>query len=191
VPFVTEVIWSNLGENSLLIGESWPKASSKLVFTKEESEMEVIINLITAIRSIRAENKIEPAQKIKATIYGGKWTNLIREMKEPVIKMGRLESAEIDEKGQKLPGSIWKYFNDINIYLPIAGLFDIEKETERLRKKITETEQKMKGLISRLDNPGFLSRAPKEVVAKEKEIFLDLETELKNLQNKINELESL
>jgi valyl-tRNA synthetase len=191
VPFVTEAIWSNLGESKLLIGESWPKYSSKLVFTKDEKEMEVIQSLITTIRSIRAENKIEPARKINATIYCGKWTALISEMKDSVLGLARLENVEIKEKGAKLPRSIWKFFNDINVYLPIEGLFDIAKETERLKNKIIETEQKMKGLIGRLENQAFLSRAPKEVVAKEKEIFLDLETELTNLQNKINELESL
>lgn len=191
VPFVTETLWSHLEQKKLLIGETWPTFDAKLTFPKEEKEFEAVMDLITAIRSIRAEKGVEPARKISAVVYGGKWTKVLGDKRDPVMRMARLQELTLETSGPKLPGAIWKYVNGMDIYLPANDLFDIGKEKERLRKKLQEIAQKMKGIEGRISNPGFLKNAPQEVVEKEKQLFADLENELKTLEDKIKELESL
>lgn len=191
VPFVTEVIWSYLREPQMLAETSWPKVNTRLIFPKEEKEMEMITGIIASIRSIRAENRIEHAQKVKAIIHAGKWAKMIEEKREPIIRMARLSELEIKAEGPKIKRALWKYIDGIDLFIPIEGLFDIEKETRQLREKIEETQKRLEQLSARLKNENFIAKAPKEVVAKEMDLCKVLENEMQSLQNKIKELESL
>lgn len=191
MPFVTETIWSHLDEKKLLMSEEWPIYNASLVFTKEAKALEVIQEVVTEIRSIRAEKGIEPGRKIKTVLYGGKWTPLLEEKRSVIMRMARIEDLIIQAKGPKIPQSLWKYIAGIHLYLPIADLFDIEKEVQRLKKKIEETIQQMKGLKGRLENETFLKKAPPELVAREKKVFIELEQELKTLEEKIEELHKI
>jgi valyl-tRNA synthetase len=105
--------------------------------------------------------------------------------------MARLQEMTLQEKGEKIPGALWKYVNGIDIYLPANDLFDISKEKDRVLKKMKETEQKMKGIEGRISNPSFLKNAPEAIIAKEKQIFEELEKELQSLQEKMKELDLL
>ncbi|HLG26055.1 MAG TPA: valine--tRNA ligase [Candidatus Gracilibacteria bacterium] len=191
VPFVTEAIWSHLGEKSMLIAESWPAYTSKLNFEKETAEMELVHDIITAIRSIRAEKGVEPAKKINATIYGGIWTDLLQDKKDPITRLARLNSLTIQTEGPRIPKALWKFTGGVDIYLPAEDLFDVEKEKKHLSRKLEETRAKMNGLQKRLENKAFLDKAPAAVVEKEQKLFAELEEELKNTTQKINELENL
>jgi valyl-tRNA synthetase len=188
VPFVTEAVWKHLDEKQLLIGCSWPKYDKKLVFPSEEKEMETICELITSIRSIRAERGVESSKMINAVIYGGKWTPLLLEKKSVIARMCRIGDLIIEKKGEKIINAVWKYVNGINLYLPVNDLFDVKQEVERLKKKLAETQTKIANLRGRLDNPQFLAKAPAELVRQEKIQFGELDKELDNLQKKINEI---
>jgi len=191
VPFVTEAIWSHMNEPQMLIGEKWPVYDKKLLFVTEEKEMEAIYDLITTIRSIRAEKGVEPAKKINAVIHGGKYTNLLEKEKNVIIRLARLDKLEIEKKGPKIANAIWKYIHGMEIFLPVNDLFDIDAEKDRLEKKVTMTISKMAGLKARLNNEGFMKKAPPEIVQKERDQLISLEKELDTIQNKINELKSL
>ncbi|MFA5829736.1 MAG: valine--tRNA ligase [Candidatus Gracilibacteria bacterium] len=191
VPFVTEVLWEHLGEKKLLLGEDWPKLDKTLMFEKEEKEFEVVQSLITAIRSIRAEAGIEPVKKLNVIIYGGKYTNIIEQKQEALIRMARLEKLTLEQKGEKIEHAIWKYVDGVDLYIPMKDIFDIGKEKQKVQKKLQEADQKIKSLEAKLSNPGFLQKARPEIVAKEKEIFADLKNELDALEKKLKELEDL
>ncbi len=188
VPFVSETIWQKLGEKKMLMGESWPVYNSKLVFKKEEKQFEIVKGIITGIRRIRAENNLEPAKKINAAIHAGKWLKLIEHKKAAIMRLARLEKLDISAKGPKIADAIWKYINGIDIYIPVADLFDIAKETEKLQHELETTRQKIDQLQKRLANTAFLQKAPAEIVTKEKQAFTDLQKNLKALERKILEL---
>lgn len=189
IPFVTEAIWSYLKEPNLLITQNWPEIKPELCFEKESEEMETVIAIISAIRSIRADKKVPPGKKIQATIYAGIWTKLLEDKREPIMRLARLSQLILETEGSKPENSLWHMVNGIDIYLPMADLFDIEEEKKRLQKKIEETLTKMKAFEDRLKNEVFLSKAPAEVVQRDQKIFADLEGELKGLQTKIAEIE--
>ena len=153
--------------------------------------MELVHELITAIRSARAEKGIAAGQKIDATIYADLWTQLLEDKREPLMRMARLKNLTIQTEGPKIKNAIWKYVDGIDIYLPIADLFDVDKERDRLIKHLDTTENKIHSIKKRLENKNFLKKAPAHIIEKEKKVFGELKEELSNLQKKLKELEDL
>ena len=191
VPFVTEVLWSKLDQPTMIINEKWPEVDEKTIYQSESEEMEKVHDIISCIRSLRSERGVEPAKKIKATIYGGLWTEIIEEKKEPIMRLARLGELKIETEGPKISNSAWQYINGIDIYLPLGDMIDIDQEKARLNKKLKETQQKMESLGKRLKNEGFLRSAPKDVINKEKNLMSELEKELTNIQKKLQEIEEV
>lgn len=187
IPFVTEAIWENLDKNSLLIGEEYPKYSKALEFPKEEKSMQRIIEIISNIRSARADRKVEPAKKIKAVIYS-KHAKEISEKKEAIMRLARLESLDIAKEGKKLPKSFSIFLKDVEIYLPLEAMLDLAKEKEKTRKEIAALKQDIEHLKSKLSNKGFVNNAPRAVVEKEQMLLEEKESKLKKLSQELENL---
>lgn len=186
VPFVTEVVWSNLPEKKMLISENWPKEDKKLKFTKEEKEFQTIIEITKAIRSVRAESKVDATKKIAAHIYGHNFTKIIKENKDIIIRLANLGELKIQEKGPKIKKAISKFVNKIEIYLPLEGLIDIKKEKERLEKELENTQNFLNSLKDKLKNQGFIKNAPKELISKEKNRLKQTEEQVKKIKGRLN-----
>ncbi|MFH1048492.1 MAG: valine--tRNA ligase [Patescibacteria group bacterium] len=187
-PFVTEEIWSKFKHTpnssqegrSLLITEKWPEFVFKAE-AKDIADFNLIKNSIIAIRNLRAENKIEPAKKIKA-IFIGKKTDLFKKEAGVIKKLGRLEDLVIESKKMKVEKAISTIVDGVEIHLPLEGLLDFKKELERIEKEIKENEKKIIEAERNLANKNFTERAPKEIVEEVKE-------KLKNSRDAIIKLE--
>jgi len=173
IPFVTETIWESFN-SSLLMVESWPAAFSVEPIA---GDIEVIKNIVTAIRNARSENKVEPAKKLDAVMYGHK-TTAILEANAELIKNLRtgLSGLIIKESGEKIDGAILAVCGEIEIYL--VGLIDPEKERERIRKEIANLEQLIKNQEQKLQNADFVERAPAQIIAAEQEKLTNYRLEL-------------
>ena len=192
MPFVTEAIWREVyGEDKMLMVESWPVASPSCqegarpqrlsglklamagaaggVAGVDAKQFEIIKGLITSIRSLRAENKIEPAKKIVARINVGKNEKLIEENEAIIKALARLEKLEFVETGAE-------------VVLDLAGAVDVAKEKARLEKEIAELKKYVSGLENKLNNKEFVKNAPKEVVEKEKQKMVEAKEMLSKLQ---------
>ncbi|MBA4319630.1 MAG: valine--tRNA ligase [Flavobacterium sp.] len=199
IPFVTEAIWSsfikiNVGVQHVephLMTEKWPsfakeeakEDSSSVALAKED--FEIIKNIISAIRNARAENKIEPAQKVKAIIYAGKYINLIEKNKE-LIKNLKTNINELETQKHKNTKTqkhnnqvIHVVVNDIEIYL--LAVVDEKKEKARIEKEINNLGKIIKATRSKLANQEFIKKAPEQIVEKEKEKLEEWEAKLKKL----------
>lgn len=168
VPFVSEKIWESLDQEKMLIAEEWPKFDKTLIFEQEAKEMEIVHELINKIRSLRSELKVEPSKKIHSIIYAGKYVDLLESKQEVIKRMGLLESLEIKNKGPKVPDSKVIFVGDIEVYLPLKDMIDTAKELIRVTKEIEQKENFIKSLKSKLKNSGFVAKAPKEVIEKDK-----------------------
>ena len=182
-PFVTEVIWGELDKKTLLINEPWPKADKKHEFEKEESEMQRVIDVISEIRKIRAEYKVDAGKKITAIIYT-KFHKEFESLSAPIIKLARLEKLEIkpltEKAKQENSKSIFLPYTEI--YLPLSEMLDLEKEKNRIKKEIEKLEKDVAILSTKLSNPGFVNNAPKAVVEKETILLQENEEKLKKLK---------
>jgi valyl-tRNA synthetase len=187
MPYVTEELWPNFGDNLLMIAD-WPKAEKKLSNKKAEKDFEIIKNVITAIRGMRADYKIEPAKRVSLEIYGGTKTKILEEQAGIVRHLARVEDLVIKKSGTKPAWSAGAVVEGVEIYLPLAGLIDVAKEKTRLEKDLGEAEKYLAILKNKLDNKSFVANAPKELVAAEKEKARSQEEKVKKIKEQVKSL---
>jgi valyl-tRNA synthetase len=184
IPFVTETIWDSFNEDFLMIA-TWPKAQEEI--KKDNSQMMLIQDIVVAIRNARSENKIEPAKKLEAVIYGHKMTSVIDSQKEIIknLKTG-LSNLEVKEKGEAIAKAIMVPLGEVTIYL--VGAVDEAKEKERLIKEQANLEKLILMQEQKLNNSDFVSRAPEKIVAAEKGKLNNYKQELNKTISIINSL---
>lgn len=188
MPYVTEELWPNFGEDLLMIS-AWPKADKKNIDRKAEKDFEILKNIITAIRGMRADYKIEPVKKISAIVYGGTRTKFLQEQEEIIEALARVEKLEIKKSGGKPAQSAGIVAAGIEIYLPLAGLVDFGKEKARLGKDLAEAEKYLAVLEGKLTNRAFLSNAPKELVIGEKDKLKLQKEKVRKIKDQLKFLE--
>ena len=190
MPFITEEIWLALPENSeTIMKKAWPQTNLNYIFEKEKITFEFIKNIIYSVRNIRGETGIEPSKKIHILLRCvNKEKNTVISQYENYIKF--LASVEKIEHGEniKKSGQAYSYAVDeeTEVFIPIKGNIDVEKEKVRLEKEIIKLEKDADKLRIKLDNDNFSKRAPAEVVAETKKEYEDLVTKIdmfkKNLE---------
>jgi len=184
IPFVTEAIWDSFNDNILMIAK-WPAIVENT--NSESLDLNIIQDIIIAIRNARSENKIEPAKKLEACIYGHSFSGLLNEQKEIIknLKTG-LSSLDIQEKGEEISGAIMIPVGEIEVYL--IGAIDSDKEKERLGKERANLEKLISLQTQKLNNADFVSRAPEKIVGAEKEKLNNYQQELNKIVNIIDSL---
>ena len=203
MPFVTEVIWSEMGEQRFLMVEKWPESphlipQPPLLIRRgggERSEtgvrfddFEPIKNIIIAIRSARSQYRIKPSQKIKAIIYAGENKELIESQAELIKKLRTgIDELEIKKSGGKIKDAIYLTVNNVEIYLEIFG-FDFKAEAKRLGKEIKGQEARINILEKKLSNKQFVKKAPTRIVDQEKEKLGLWQEELEKIKEQLNHL---
>lgn len=188
MPFITEEIWQHLpheGE-SIMISE-WPKYDESLIFDEEEQAMRLIMEAITAVRNRRAEMNVPPSKKARITIVTGKKDIF----EKGIMFFEKLASASevmvAEEKEASLTNTVNIVVPDAEIFLPIDELLDREKELERLNAEKKRLESEIKRVEGKLNNPGFVNKAPEKVVNEEKAKGEKYRTMLEKIIEMINE----
>ncbi len=163
MPFITEEIWQTLphdGETIML--SAWPTFSEDLVFTEDEEKMGIIMDAIRAVRNRRSEMNVPPSRK--AHVYIATDKKDIFDL--AVVFMQRLASASDVTVGDSfsIDGSVSIVTADAKIYIPMGDLVDFEAERKRLMKEKETAEKKLAQINGKLNNPGFLAKAPQNVI---------------------------
>jgi valyl-tRNA synthetase len=180
VPFVTEAAWQHLphiGE-SLMVSD-WPHESRTPPDEEAEAQMSMLIEVIRAIRNIRSEYNVEPGRKITALIAAGDSCEMLTKQREILISLARLDGENLhlaptlSEKPEQAIAQVIS--GGIEIYLPLAGMIDVEVERKRWQKEVAQIEKRIAASKAKLNNPGFVQKAPPAVVEKEREKLADLE----------------
>ncbi|NJN96555.1 MAG: valine--tRNA ligase [Anaerolineales bacterium] len=193
IPFVTEAAWQHLPhEGDSLMVTSWPHQSHTGIDEEAEAQMDLLIEMIRAIRNIRSEYNVEPGKKIAATIAAGANYELIIKHQEIVIALARLEkddfqvAATLDQKPAQAIAEVIS--GGIEIYLPLAGMIDLEAEQARWHKEVAQLEKRIAAGRVKLSNPNFTQKAPAAVVEKEREQLADLELQAAKIWERLKEL---
>ena len=184
MPFITEEIWQTLPhEGETIMKAPWPEYNENYVFDKEESEMEVIMEAIKAIRNRRSEMNVPPSRKAKVYIASEK-----KDLFElGAVFMQRLASASEVELGDsfEIPGSVSIVTADAKIYIPMGDLVDFEAERKRLLKEKEACEKKLQQINGKLSNEGFLAKAPAQVIEGQKAEQAKLTEKIKMIDESI------
>ena len=168
MPFITEEIWLALPHDgeSVMISE-WPKYDEALSFPAEEAAMERVMTAIKAIRNRRAEMNVPPSKKAKLYIA----TKYIEDFANGSVFMNRLASASEVEVGAdfEIEGSVSVITEAAKIFIPLNELVDFEAERIRLQKELDAAKKDLQFVENKLNNPGFVAKAPEKVIAQERE----------------------
>ncbi|MEI7891043.1 MAG: valine--tRNA ligase [bacterium] len=189
MPFITEHIWELSGQEKLLMISAWPK---ELIKTKE-SNFEIIQDIITIIRNVRTENKIEIGKKISITINCEQEETiqmLQSPFQEEIIKRLKtgVEKIQYNKKQTETENSIKRAIGTINLEINLSGAIDKDKEIEKITKEIENIEKFVLGLSSRLNNQDFVSNAPAQIIEQQKETLAKKQLELSELKKHLQTL---
>ena len=172
MPYLSEEIWQALPHKgiSLMLAE-WPKQCADKIDLQAEKEMALIMDLIKAVRNIRSEVNIVPSKKVEVIMQATLEDIALMESGKVYFQtLGGLSSLEItllrDEKPDK---AMTARVGGIELYLPLAGLLDLDKERARLQKELEKAEKEIARVDNKLANQGFVAKAPANVIEKEKE----------------------
>lgn len=180
MPFVTETIWQEVyGEKTVLMVEKWPETKGKI---KLVEDFELLKSIVTGIRSVRSENKVEPVKKLPAQIFVGKHENIIKENSEAIKALARLESLSISKQGTKPEGSVGFVMSGVEVYINLGGVIDTAKEKERLTKELADVSKYIPSLEAKLNNQDFIGRAPAAVVEGEKKKLAEAKAKQEKLR---------
>jgi valyl-tRNA synthetase len=191
MPFITEEIWQNLPVNgeSIMI-QSYPKVSG---YRNEavEKQMNLIMEVIKAVRNIRAEMNVQPGKKAEIILLATEtdYLEILQVGKESIRHLAGGSQVDVVSSLEVKPAQAASAVLDgVEIYLPLRGLLDLDKEIARVEKEIGQALQEQSRLEGKLNNPGFIAKAPEEVVAKEREKLEGINSRIAALQGRISEL---
>ncbi|MBC9783922.1 valine--tRNA ligase [Heliobacterium chlorum] len=173
MPFLTEEIWQQLPHHgqSIMVS-SWPGAQAEFMDDSVENEMGLLMEVIRAVRNIRAEMNVAPGKRAEIILVSSNEESrrLLAQGSAFVANLANASEVKIEGVTYGQPeGAVTAIVGDVTVYVPLKDLIDLTKEIDRLTKELRVTEEEIRRLGSKLNNPGFVAKAPADVVAKERE----------------------
>ena len=188
MPFITEEIYQAIPHDteSIMISK-WPEYDPTLSFADEEAQMEKIMDAIRAIRNRRAEMNIPPSKKSKAYVETA-FADVFAVGSEFIKRLAYASDVEIADGFGDLGNTVTIVTNDAKIYIPLGDLVDFEAEAKRLQKELAAAEEKLAFINKKLDNPGFVNKAPEKVVQQNRDEAAKLTEKIANLRSSLENL---
>jgi valyl-tRNA synthetase len=196
MPFITEELWHMLPitrpTESISIAP-YPEVNRRLDDAVAEAEMHPVIVAIEGLRTIRGESGLNRSVKIEAHIQSSspQTRALLVKWKAYLTPLAGLASLNVTEPGPKPPQSAAEINAEMEIYVPLAGVIDLAEERGRLQKEIGRVEGELGGLKKKLDNAGFVARAPAEVVEKDRARVAELSERIVKLNDNLKRIAPL
>jgi len=174
MPFITEELWEKTGHTSMLIGHAWPKFDAAAIDAEADEEINWLIDLISEIRSIRSEMNVPGSARAPLSLSGASdvTARRLNTHEDLILFLGRLSEVKV---GEAAAGSVPFLAGEATAHLAIAEFIDLKAEQARLTKGIADFDKTIDGVRRKLDNPAFVSKAPEEVIAENRERLEDAE----------------
>ncbi len=187
MPYITEEIWQALvNDGSIIMTSDFPVYDEKLSFPEEEKSFEMIIDAIRGIRNRRAEMNVVPSVKAKLYIE----TNEKATFEAGKMFFERLASASDVEIADKwdIADSVTVVTDVARIFIPLSDIVDTEKELARLDKEKKAVQKDLDFLNGKLNNQGFLAKAPEKLIEAEKAKLAKAEEKMAKIMQSIEAL---
>ena len=194
MPFITEEIWQKIPHQELSISiSSWPEYKKEKAKKNLEEKVSTIQEVIKAIRNIKAEMNIPLTKGIDVFIkvVDSSKGKLIKEHLSFIKNLAYVQSFEVSESTQKPDCAATGVLEDIEIFVPLKGVIDLDAEVHRLEKKLQKIEKDMIIINKKLNNADFIQKAPDKIIKKEKEKIKELTDIRDRIQNNLKALKSL
>jgi valyl-tRNA synthetase len=192
MPFITEELWRLTAEGAaprhrLLMLTPWP-VHDGLADAQAEAEIGWLVDLIRAVRSVRAEMNVPPGRHVPLVLAApspetraraGRWDEFLK-------RLARL--SRVDFADEAPAGSIRVVVRGEVAALPVAGIIDVAAERNRLTRELAKLNGEIERIKAKLAKPDFVSRAPEEVVEGEREKLVDAENRLNKIEEALRQL---
>jgi valyl-tRNA synthetase len=170
IPFVTEEIWQHMPgtEGSIMLAAHPADAAETFQYPDAEAEMSLLMEVITGIRNVRGEMNIAPSLALQVQVQAddAKVRQIITAHQDLIINLARLDTLSVAEIGPKPKSSATAVISRASIYVSLEGIIDFAKETIRLEKEIQKLAAELATVAKKLENEGFLNKAPADVIEK-------------------------
>ncbi|WP_087018826.1 valine--tRNA ligase [Thaumasiovibrio subtropicus] len=177
IPYITETIWQSVKplvegvEGETIMTQPLPQYDAANFDEKATADIEWVKSFITSIRNLRAEYDIAPSKPLDVMLKAADETDAARltANEQVLVSLSKLESLRVLAGGEETPACATALVGQSELMIPMAGLIDKDAELDRLAKEIKKTEGEVKRIEGKLNNQGFVAKAPEAVVAKERE----------------------
>jgi len=172
MPFITEEIWSKIksSDEPDIIVSSWPEFNENFEFSQEFEYTETFKEIIYKIRNIRGEMGITPDKKVDVVFKTSvdSLSEIVKNEGVHIKALAKVENIDINDSYVPDKTDASAVMTDLEIFMPLKGAIDIDKEKARLEKEIGKISAELKRVEGKLSNEKFISKAPEAVINKEK-----------------------
>ncbi|NWF77362.1 MAG: valine--tRNA ligase, partial [Chloroflexi bacterium] len=201
MPFITEELWQSLKQRlpdksqmpaSIMIAP-YPIVDDKAFAPEAERVMDSVIEIVRSIRNVRAQYKVQPDKWIEVRVYADEFLSSLITQANIIETLAKVRPLTILSRQKREPSkekALVLVLEEVELVLPLAGMVDRLAEKQRLIKEGEEIKARIAQLDARLRDETFLSKAPAQVIEKEKEKLATLEDKLERLHQELSQLSS-
>ena len=193
MPYITEQIWQSIPhEGESIMIAKFPEADKSLLDEDAERRMEAVMEITRTIRTLRAEVGVAPGKPIACTVVpsSAEFKAAIEAGADTVSSLARISKLDLASQAPTGERYASAHLPMADVYVPLAGLVDVDKEIARLTNELAEVERELARSQGKLSNEQFVSKAPAHVVEKEQRIVQELSDKKDKLQERLRMLGS-
>ncbi len=198
MPFITEEIWQRIAPlagktGATIMLQPYPLPDPSKIDAEAVRETEWVKNFVLGIRRIRGEMNIAPGKPLPVLLQGGDKTDRQRMEKNRLLlaTLARLESFTWLPTDAQAPAAATALVGELKIFIPMAGLIDVQAELARLGKERDKLLQELTRSENKLGNPDFTNRAPADVVKKEQQRVVEMRSALAKIEAQVERISGL
>jgi valyl-tRNA synthetase len=205
MPHITEEIWQTLTQNLspspyptrkgeqdtiTLALQTYPEVVEDLIDPELETSFKLLFDTISTIRNLRAESVIKPGEKIKVILQteSDRESDILGSCQSYIQDIAKVSdlviTSTLEDPGQVIAGVT----GTVQVLIPLTGLIDVDALQAKLQKKLDKIEKDLKSLTGRLNNPGFVNKAPESVIQGAKNDLAEAEKQAEILRERLDRL---
>ncbi len=192
IPFVTEEIWSLMTKNEGPLSlQRWPEFKKEFSNDETEKNMQVIIDLVSSIRNLRAEWNLKLGEKLNCKISSTNQNDLsiLKANSAVLIQLAKINEPTFVSESHKEKNAATAVAGNVRCIVLLGDLINIPKEKLRIQTQIAEQSKLAQGLSGRLGNEGYVQKAKPDVIAKDRERLQQLTTKIQELEKALAQLD--
>jgi valyl-tRNA synthetase len=182
-PFVTEELWASVkpADAGMLISEAWPAAKEARKDADAFAQLQVVIDVISAVRKMRSTSGIEPGKKLHLIIHTDQHLDVLQGQREHVMRLAGADQWTLDAMPVPHQNAVSTFLPGIEIHLPLEGVIDVAAERAKIEKEMQSLDAYVAATSAKLANEQFVAKAPAKVID-------DLRAKLADAQEKAAKL---
>jgi valyl-tRNA synthetase len=193
IPFISEELWQQLPQASeSIVIAPYPTADAAQLDPEAEARMQLLMDVVSAIRTMRGEFRLPPSQRIETLVHteDADQLALLRQHAEYLTSLAGLQNLVVDASVTRPEAAAVAVVAGMDVYVPLDGLIDFAQEKQRLEKDLHKVQQEIGRAATKLQNQNFLAKAPAEIVAKERHAQAERQDRAQRLQSALERLQA-